>query len=1114
MMLTILTGPARSGKSERILGRMKALAEAGRPSLLIVPESDSHQAERRMLQVCGNGGGRYAAVGTFSKLAGRLLREAGVRPRTLDAGGNVLHMYRALTACHSALRYFRRAPRPQLIARLLETRDELIAGGVTPSVLLDAARRGGFPDKIHDLALIFSAFEAQVRNSGLEPRDPFDIACDLMPHSTMLRDLHIFIDGFSGFTAQRRQAIGHMMSFCESVTVSLLLGEDTVLFTQQDKTCTQLLKLAEAAEIEAEVDALPPPPARLLERLAVGAFDYSVSSVSVPQDALALYTCLSPREESELAAVLARRWVLEDGARARGIAVVCSDLDTYGPLVENAFARYGVPLFLSRAEDVLQKPPMAAVLGMLAILEQGYTTESVVAWLKSGLSGIDSRACHMLENYALTWNLRGSAWKKSFTLKTTGYGNPVPDEEARLAELEAVRLRVAAPLEALAEALAVCETGGALAEVLARYLAHSGFPEALEARMAELAEGGRPRQASQYAQLWDILQAALGQMQSALAEESMPLRDFIRLLRLCLGQYSVDTIPASLDAVVACPFERLPMGQVEYVVILGAREGLLPAHQGGSGLLSERERERLALAGITLTQNAAEMAFEAQSYIYRTLACPKKLVLTAPQTGEKGAECRPSFILRRIEALSGQPVMPADRLLWRAPLSAPVPALEAALRAVGQPDEPVAAAARRRLSAAPEARARLSAVEAWAAAPRAPIRDPALIGGIYGRQLSMTASRVERIAACRFSYFMQYGLRARERREARFGAPEIGSFVHGVVEQAIARLCSQPKGDVIAITQRAAAEYLESELRGKALTARLEGIFKGLGPGLEAIVRNVWEEIRASDFKPLWFELNFSAEGDLPPLKVETPGGLTAVVGGKIDRVDGWVTDERLYLKVVDYKTGRKDFRLSDLYYDLNLQMFLYLSMLKGAGAERLNAKAAEILGKSAESIAPGAALYIPAKNPWAELDSGADADSIRKSIDKKLERVGIVSSERSVLDALEHAEGDRFRFLPVAFTSKGMDKRSSAADEAQFNALLRRTESTLARLAGAIGGGDIEANPYRRGWDETACAWCEYRPACHFDPTTARDRYRPLPKIDDKEVYDRLEREEREHGH
>ena len=47
-MLTILTGGPGCGKTTRLLEQMHMLAKAGEPSVLLVPESGSHQAERRL----------------------------------------------------------------------------------------------------------------------------------------------------------------------------------------------------------------------------------------------------------------------------------------------------------------------------------------------------------------------------------------------------------------------------------------------------------------------------------------------------------------------------------------------------------------------------------------------------------------------------------------------------------------------------------------------------------------------------------------------------------------------------------------------------------------------------------------------------------------------------------------------------------------------------------------------------------------------------------------------------------------------------------------------------------------------------------------------------------
>ena len=60
--------------------------------------------------------------------------------------------------------------------------------------------------------------------------------------------------------------------------------------------------------------------------------------------------------------------------------------------------------------------------------------------------------------------------------------------------------------------------------------------------------------------------------------------------------------------------------------------------------------------------------------------------------------------------------------------------------------------------------------------------SPEAVQALYGRSLHMSASRMDQVKRCHFGYFMQYGLRARERRPAGFEAPEIGTFIHYLLE--------------------------------------------------------------------------------------------------------------------------------------------------------------------------------------------------------------------------------------------------------------------------------------------------------------------------------------------
>ena len=74
--------------------------------------------------------------------------------------------------------------------------------------------------------------------------------------------------------------------------------------------------------------------------------------------------------------------------------------------------------------DVLQKPVLALVTAALAAAAGGYPYEEVFRYLKTDLAGISRAERDELENYVLTWDLKGSAWtrKKPWDMHPEGYG--------------------------------------------------------------------------------------------------------------------------------------------------------------------------------------------------------------------------------------------------------------------------------------------------------------------------------------------------------------------------------------------------------------------------------------------------------------------------------------------------------------------------------------------------------------------------------------------------------------------------------------------------------------------------------------------------------------------
>lgn len=154
----------------------------------------------------------------------------------------------------------------------------------------------------------------------------------------------------------------------------------------------------------------------------------------------------------------------------------------------------------------------------------------------------------------------------------------------------------------------------------------------------------------------------------------------------------------------------------------------------------------------------------------------------------------------------------------------------------------------------------------------------------------MTASRLERMRSCHFAYFMEYGLRAKPREPASFDAPQIGTFLHYLLENVTRDVLGQggfaavDNKELHRLTKQYIDQYAEQELHNfQNRTPRFRYLFNRLRTNAYAIIDQVAEELRHSDFVPMAFELGFGGkDGTLPAVTISRPDGELRV-GGKVD---------------------------------------------------------------------------------------------------------------------------------------------------------------------------------------------------------------------------------------
>ncbi len=1098
-MLTLLTGRAKTGKSTAVLRRIAA-HPGGRNQILLVPEHASHQAEVDLCRTCGDSASRFAEVLSFRRLSDRVLSiTGGAAQVTLDAGGKLLTLEKALLEVLPELTVYRRPSRKSAFLRqLLDLFDELRCYEVSPETLYEQSQAiaGATHDKLRDLSLLYAAYEARLLRPGLDARDYMTKLRDSLEESGYAVDKDIYIDGFTYFTAQERRCLSILLRQAHSLTVTLL-GEPNSkeeMFEASLRTLDRLRRLAEREGTPVQIENLTsqdPSPLGHLERHFFGE-SLPYQGASAPIHLLQADTVFS---EVEQTAAAIRRLLAEGRCRCRDVTVAARNIEDYESVIETVFERYQLPAYLSRRSDILEKPALSLLTGVLASVGGGYEYDDMFRWLKTGLAGLTPEECDQLENYVLKWEVHGGMWLRDidWAENPDGYGAPwTAAREERLSQVNALRRRVQAPLSRLTEGLKTGETAEAKVEALYAFMEELHLQDALETQMKAQAQAGRLQEAEETAQLWDILCGVLDQFVEILGEEPMELEEFTRLFRQVLTEYSVGTIPVSLDQVQVSGVARNDRHTAKYLFLLGANDHVLPTPGQGGGILNEDDRDELAQRGIELAPTGMDqMSIELQN-LYAALAQPTQgLTVSWPVTDVSGAELRPAFVVDRLLALF--PALRIEREPAARPyrLTAPLPALECAVPG---------GALWRRLEEEPAFRPRLEAMARAAFQTRGSL-SPRAVRALYGESVRMTASRLERIRTCHFSYFMEYGLKARPRSPAAFDAPQIGDFLHFLLErvtrdvQTLGGFAQVEEETLHALVLRYIDEYVQKELRNfQNRNARFRHLFGRLRNMAWAVVEQAAAELRCSDFVPLAFELSFGdgPEADLPAVVISEPDGELRV-RGKVDRVDGWLQDGKLYLRVVDYKSGKKSFDLSAVRMGLDIQMLLYLFTLQKTGGARLGGE-----------IEPAGVLYLPARDDLLSVQRNISPEALQAEREKQLRRSGLLLAEPRVLQAMEHEALTQPRYLPLRVNKSG-NLSGSLASAAQLGQLGRYVETLLHDIAREVRGGNIDADPCCHTEEDSPCRYCEWAPACHFQDGRDRDHFHYILPVKPEDFWQEL---------
>lgn len=1047
-MLTLCLSADRKVNTDFLLKEICSRPVRGQ--ILLVPEQFSHMAERMLCERGGDHITLYAEVLSFSRLASRVFSCTGGSAETeTDAVGKLLIMSLAVEQVRSHLKiYGKSAGKPAFLLKLLDTLEELRSYCATAESLRKAAEKteGSLAVKLDEFALLMESYDSVCSNMGQNPETRLTRLLHALDGSDYPEGKRFYFDAFSDFNGVEREIIAALLNGGAQVTVALQcdgLQKRTQQFAAARTAAGELLHIAAVTGTETRVLNLEDRQDAPLGELKKKLFGGVLQPVEAETDHICFIEARNASEECRMAAGEILRLAAE-GARFRDITIACADETNYVPMLETVFRRAEIPAYFAGDRGILQQGVVHMLLSALKAAAEGMERESVLSYLKSGFLPVPADRCDRLENYILLWNIRGSLWEKEWTMSPDGVQKK-PDErgQQRLQALNEDKKLLIDPLILLRNSLRSADNTAQMVLAFYHFTEKISLHQQLNCMAQELYDGGNLRKAQEYAQIYTIVGTVLEQIYGVLGETIRSPEDFCRLFQTALSQASVGTIPAALDCVNVGSIMAQRRCSTKYLFVLGADEGAFPAAEVNETLLSDRERTRLLNLGIDIGPGGTGRLDRELAAIAAVLDGPEERLYLGTTADKAAYYCRRA---KRMYPNAG--VIRDDMELITRSRRDYLHYLISENAEISEKN-PVKEEVQHILKARSYAMGNLSrgAVEK-----------------LYGKTLHLSSSKIDKLAGCRFAYFLQYGLRAKERKTVQMDASLYGTFVHDVLEYTGRRTMEEggfrkvSLQRVMEIAEEEMERYTRENLADLWESSRAEFLFRRNFREVRTVVTQLWEELSACEFEPRWFELEFGDRGKLPSIKV-AGREMTGELEGIVDRGDVWQKDNQVFIRIIDYKTGKKQFDFSKILNGLGLQMLLYLFALC-RGKELLDTEPV-----------PAGVLYFPARTEPIRLTERPDARAETKRTESQ-RRSGLLLDREPVLRAMEPSD------KPVLLPGE-----KSLASPQQLQQLEKFVFSTVSDLIDRVADGDIRPNPYFMDANDNACKYCPYQGICRDTP-------------------------------
>lgn len=1142
--------------------------------LILVPEQFTMENQRKYVDKSSEKCIMNIDILSLLRLSVRVFEETGAIREVIDDLGKTLIVRKVMEENKDSLGFLKRGlTKIGVLDEIKSFLSELMQydiGTVQLEDMLLSAKDANKPvlyDKLKDIKLIYEKFLEKTEDKYLTTEGMYDILENILEAAKSdkkqlkwLKNSRICLDGYTGFTPVQYKVIRQLLLMAEDVYLLIdidskgyendegtgMRGEGG-LFSLPWETMHKMMELAKNEGVEIAPPVWPDKNRILsgellhLEKtfLRYPAVRYEGSSST---EDIKVIRAVSPEQELRFTVSRIKELVISGEYRYGDIAVVTADMESYGVKLKEMLANEGIPSFLDKKRDIMGHSFTEYLRGFLKLYAGGFSDDDVTMFIKNAYyrevpeegenvedfgKGID-----ILENYIRKAGIKGfSQWKKPFYRKLKG----ISEERVELLDTlrEGFLEKTAAYYEKMSRENTVLNFTECLYDFMTKEKTYLKLTVGKEKAEGE----GDILRAREYEQIYGIVIGILDKMVEVLGDERVSLNEYIELFEVGLSGGKIGLIPPQMNVVLIGDLKRTRISDAGAMFILGVNDGVIPAPEDGGGILTEIEREFIHEEGdrgkkaYCLAPSKKYNALISRYYLYLNLTKPsKKLYLSYSEVNAKGEKKNPSYIIGKLRLIF--PNLCEER--WEDYKNTksydilPDRGKEFLLRGIRDK----------------EMGADFNALFDWYGNKDGEwlnkiiwyAGETGLKGRIekeaakqlYGNEFYASVTRIENYARCALNHFLNYGLKLKEREIFKIQNPDFGSLFHEVMKEFFKN--ADPKkifveNDALVLTPQQEEELVRAlkkvvEGSGEMNEAlwekeRSKYIFKRLERMCRRSIWAICIQMQKGSFSMKDFELPFGDKySDKKSGWMEISDEVWMALRGVIDRLDIYETEDKLFYRIVDYKTGSHKVNLDEIYYGLQPQLFIYMEAARIYLGMLMKSQ-----GKKKE-IVPAGVYYYNVSDPVIDNFESPAEESLEGQLWGKilaeLKMEGYTNSEdlipeytdRALREPSEEGKEEKSRNLSrgsdivqLKYKKDGkFDTYSKVIDTKLFNKLKDHVIKKVKENAGRIYEGDTESAPTAIS-GEDACKYCPYGEICVL---TKKDE-RQLLHLNDEKVFEEI---------